>query len=469
MLTFAVFAFGTVNVLIVGRVSYRALIVEQSRRLSLAAGLLARRVEHPILHDDRVELHSLLTESVELDPDLSYVVVSGEKGAVLAHTFASEVPNWVFSEELVGIDRDKEVLFRSGEGILFRELAEPILDGKLGFVRVGLDESGARAEVTSLLSVLAAMVAAFLVSGIAATVWVARRITIPLTSIIDAVEAFDLSGEPVRLNVNTGDEIEVVAGHVQSMTARLQRFFQGERARGRELARVERLAALGTLAAGLAHELNNPLAGIKNAAQRLPRLQADSDRIPKYASVIEDAARRMERVLKRMLDFSRPQEVNLEHVSLAECVASAIDLSQARLRASCVAVDLPISLPQVDADADLLVQVLLNLLLNAADAVGVCDDRSECDAPEIRVSAETDGDHVRLSLCDYGPGVPADLRERIFDPFFSSKPAGKGTGLGLPTSWSSMRDMGGHLTLDPESADSGACFVITLPTVRKVE
>ncbi|MCP4896432.1 MAG: HAMP domain-containing protein [bacterium] len=467
LLTFAVFTFGVVNLLVVGRVSYRALSLEQSRRLSFAAGLLARRVEHPILHDDRVELHALLDESVALDPDLDYVVASDAQGAVLGHTFDSEIPDWVFSRELASIDREQEVLFRSEEGTLYRELAKPVLDGSLGFVRVGLDESGARAEVKSLLSVLAAMVTLFLVSGIAATIWVARRITTPLTSIIDAVEAFDLIGEPVSLNVQTGDELEVVATHVQSMTERLQRLYQAERARERDLARVERLAALGSLAAGLAHELNNPLAGIKSAAQRLPRIPSDSDRISEYASVIEDASRRMERVLKGMLDFSRPREVNLEAVSVADCVGSAIDLAQARIRKSCITFNLAPALPPVEADPDLLIQVLLNLLLNAADAMDCCDPTMECDSPKIAISAESDGDSVDLWVRDRGPGVPDEYRERIFDPFFSSKADGKGTGLGLPTSWSLIRDMGGNLTLESKVDEFGAGFLITLPTARK--
>lgn len=468
MLAFAVFAFGSVNLLVVGRLSYRALTLEQSRRLSFAAGLLARRVESPILHDDRVELNELLDEAVKLDPDLAYVVISDPEGRVLAHTFDGEVPGWVFSPELMPVGREPEVLFQSeARGALYRELAEPILEGKLGLVRVGLDESGAREEVKTLLSALAGMVATFLVAGIGATTWVARRVTRPLTSIIDAVETFDLSERPVSIDVATGDELEVVADHVQSMTRRLQRLYQAERARDRELARVERLAALGTLAAGLTHELNNPLAGIKSAAQRLPRIPAGSERLTEYASVIVDAARRMERVLQGMLDFSRPQEVNLEETSVLDCITSAVGLSQARIKESCLRLDLPSTLPPVKADPGLLIQALLNLLLNAADAVGVCNAHAECDAPKIVISAETSGDSVLVRVRDSGPGVPAELRERVFDPFFSTKPAGKGTGLGLSTSWSSMLEMGGKLTLGPQTSDGGACFLVTVPTVRK--
>jgi len=405
---------------------------------------------------------------VALDPDLAYVVVSDPDGAVLAHTFGSKIPGWVFSPELVAADRSGQVLFQSeDDGRLFREQAEPVLDGRLGVVRVGLDESGIRTEVKSLLSVLAAMVTTFLVSGIAATIWISRRITKPLSSIIRAVETFDLGGHPVAIDVATGDELEVVADHVRAMTRRLQSLYRTERLRDRELARVERLASLGTLAAGLAHELNNPLAGIKSAAQRLPRLPAGSPRVAEYAAVIVEASRRMERVLKSMLDFSRPQEVNLEDTTIADCVSSAIELSRAKVRRSCIGVELQPALPPIKADPDLLVQVLLNLLLNAADAVGVCEGDAECDVPMIVISAESREDVALIRVRDSGPGVPEELREKVFDPFFTSKPAGRGTGLGLSTAWSLMMEMGGNLILEPPSESGGACFAVTVQVAKK--
>jgi two-component system NtrC family sensor kinase len=261
MLTFAVFAFGAVNLIVVGRLSYRALSIEQSRRLSFIAGLMARRVEDPIFHDERVALLALIRESVDFDPDLAYIVVTDAEGNTLAHTFGAEVPRWALSPELVSPDRESLVLFRSDRGTLYRELAAPVFGGSLGVVRVGLEETGVRSEVVTLLSILAAMVTILFASGIVATVWIARRITSPLTEIVNTLESFELDGGPVSLDVRTADEMEVLARDVCSMTDRLQHLHRAEQERERELARIERLAALGTLTAGLAHELNNPLAG----------------------------------------------------------------------------------------------------------------------------------------------------------------------------------------------------------------
>ena len=468
MLTIAVFTFGMVNLIVLGRLSYRSLILEQSRRLSFAAGLLARRAEEPILHDDRVALYELLAESVELDRDLSYVVITNANGVVLVDTFPGTPPKWVLSSTLVAPDREREVTFVTDDGRHFRELAEPVLDGSIGTVRVGLEETGVRREVVSLLSILAAMVAIFLISGIVATVWASRRITTPLNAIIRAIEDFRLDGERVALDISTHDELEVVAGQVEAMTARLQDLYSAELARERELARIERLAAVGTLAAGLAHELNNPLAGVKSAAQRLAKGAVDPARTRQYAEVIEEACRRMEKVLRGLLDFSRPREAQPAPVATTDCVRSAVELAEARVRPSCIRLNIQDDLPRVLADPDLLVQVILNLLLNAADAVGVCNGMAECEAPKVRIEAEALVGSVRLRVIDAGPGIAAEHREKIFDPFFTTKAPGEGTGLGLPTSWSLMREMGGNLSLDT-SWSTGACFIIELPIADSTE
>ncbi len=465
MLTIAVLVFGCVNIVVVAQLSYRSLTREQSRRISFLANLLAGRAQTLILHDDRVALHDLITESVALEPDLSYVLVAGPGRAVVADTFAGELPGWLQSAALTAEDRPAVVAFDRPDGVRLRDLAVPVLDGSLGVVRVGVEESRVQGEVASLLSVVAAMVAAFLVSGAVATAWVARRITSPLHAIIRAVEDFELDGRRVKLGVRTGDELEVVAAQVEAMTDRLQDLYREQRSRQRELARVERLAAIGTLTAGLAHELNNPLAGVKSAAQRLARSSGDGARIERYAAVIEDACQRMERVLRGMLDFSRPREPQLAPVAVFDCVRAALELAEARVRRSCVAVEIDRDLPPVLADPDLLIQVVLNLLLNAADAVGVCDGRAECDRPAISIGAEEVSGSVKLWVADDGPGIPVENRERIFDPFFSTKATGKGTGLGLTTSWTLVQEMGGSLSLDAGRA-GGACFVVELPVVR---
>jgi two-component system NtrC family sensor kinase len=462
MLTLAVFAFGAVNLIVVGRLSYRALSIEQSRRLSFIAGLMARRVEEPILHDDRVSLHALIGESVGLDPDVSYIVVTDAEGTTLAHTFGAQVPDWALAPELVGPHRDPLVLFRSDRGTLYRELAAPVLGGSLGVVRVGLEEAGVRSEVVTLLSILAAMVTAFLASGIAATVWVARRITSPLTEIVNTLESFELDGGPVSLDVRTADEMEVLARHVHSMTDRLQRMHRTDRERERELARVERLAALGTLTAGLAHELNNPLAGIKSAAQRLDSVRSDPDRTDRYARVIIDATQRMELILRGFLDFSRVQEVQLEEVSVPPCIEAAVELARSRLQGCAVDILVEPSLPPATADSNLLVHATLNLLLNAADAVTGSQE------PRVSVEARHVDQQIHISVTDSGPGVPADIRERIFNPFFTTKPGGEGTGLGLSTSWMMIQEMGGSLAL-VHDWPSGARFAIELQAAEEDE
>ncbi|HHQ47487.1 MAG TPA: HAMP domain-containing histidine kinase [Acidobacteria bacterium] len=301
------------------------------------------------------------------------------------------------------------------------------------------------------------MVFVFLVVGLVAARWVARRVTAPLERIVSELEAFQLEGPPFRPGIDSGDEMEILAAQVEEVTDRLQRLYLQERERERDLARVERMAALGTLTAGLGHELNNPLAGIKNAAQRLDRHAADAVRVQRYAGLIEDAVRRMERLLGDMLRFSRSGAVNLGPVEVCSAVESAVALARPRMKeaeASC-AISCPAGCPVARADADLLAQAVLNLLINAADAVAGSPVR------EIRVESRAEEGKVEIRVIDTGPGVSTEDAERIFNPFFTTKSPGRGTGLGLSGAWTAIREMGGSLALS-NPGERGARFTITL-------
>ncbi len=223
------------------------------------------------------------------------------------------------------------------------------------------------------------------------------------------------------------------------------------------LLRSEKLATVGRLAAGLAHEVGNPLGAIAGyvelARARLPP-QPPPD-LTDALTRIAAAAQRIDRTVRDLLDFARPATPSLAPIDLGTAIDASVRLAsmQSRFKGVEVATELAPALPRIQADEHHLAQVLLNLLLNAGDAMG--------GAGRVRLVARREGAGARvlLEVEDTGPGVaPADL-SRLFDPFFTTKEPGQGTGLGLAISHRIMESFGGDIAVR-NGAAGGAVFTL---------
>jgi two-component system, NtrC family, sensor kinase len=232
-----------------------------------------------------------------------------------------------------------------------------------------------------------------------------------------------------------------------------------------QLVRAERLAAMGELVAGVAHEINNPISFVRSnlgyVSQALPALrQGRSEEIADLQEALRDAEQGLDRIVALIQDLrmlGRVEPVALSPVNLREAVTGALRVAGAELKRCNLVVSVPHELA-ARSDPGRLGQVLVNLLLNAAQAVA--EQPSEKRTVAVR-AREQDGMCV-LEIADSGSGIPAAIRERIFEPFFSTKPEGRGTGLGLTLARRILEGQGGTVTLLPPSGE-GATFEIRLP------
>ncbi|NNE44991.1 MAG: PAS domain-containing protein [Gemmatimonadetes bacterium] len=221
-----------------------------------------------------------------------------------------------------------------------------------------------------------------------------------------------------------------------------------------EVRKADRLAALGRLSAGVAHEIRNPLAGIRTTAEILRgRLSGDTGH-EQFVDVILEETARLDRIVGSLLQFAKPPEPRREPLDVASLLERATQLAAGRAADRRVALH---PAPKVDpgsplADRDQILQVLLNLILNGIDATP--------EGGEVRLFMEGAPGEVRITVEDDGPGVSPAARERIFDPFFTTKPGG--TGLGLSISQNIVVQHGGTLRI--EATDFGTRATITLPT-----
>ncbi|WP_246660136.1 PAS domain S-box protein [Rhizobium sp. FKL33] len=286
---------------------------------------------------------------------------------------------------------------------------------------------------------------------------------------LEALHA-DGSRFPVELHiadVTRGDE-RLFAAHLRDL--RVQRAAAAEIERQREaLYQKEKLAALGSLLAGVAHELNNPLAIVLGQATLLREILEETeakDLDPKSLAArcgrIETAATRSGRILKNFLAMARQKKGERQPVDLERLLHDVVELLGYNLRSSDVAIETVFGccVPKVVADRDQLYQVIANLIVNAHQALD--ETRRDDKKIKITIGREPDKELVVIAVEDNGPGVPPDIRNRIFEPFFTTKPEGFGTGIGLAISRGLILAHGG--ALDLESRDGpGSRFVIRLP------
>jgi two-component system, NtrC family, sensor kinase len=339
-----------------------------------------------------------------------------------------------------------------------------------------------------------------------------RRVVVPLEALVQDLEAIAGGDYGARLSAGGPAEIGRLAGAANHMASRLISHRDDLAANVRsleetnrqlteardELVRVEKMASVGRLAAGIAHEIGNPLGAIVGYLALLGRTTDEAKR--DLAAAAEQEARRIDRIVHGLLDYARPHEARNQTLQANDVVEQTVELLtvQGRLARVEVQSELDRTLPPVSADPYRLQQVVVNLLLNATDALEHTDpaairittragthrvepllpSRRKDDPPDVdyshrrrfnrpaRLPRESPFAHgaavVEIVVTDNGPGIPPELVDQIFEPFVTTKEPGKGTGLGLAVAARLIDAMGGTIQA-ANVPGSGARFTILLP------
>lgn len=269
--------------------------------------------------------------------------------------------------------------------------------------------------------------------------------------------------------MNRARELSVLVDAFNSMAQKIEGHTEelGEKVRGavaeaerkeRALVVSSRLAAMGTLAAGIAHEINNPIGGMLNAVHRLMQKPELTEKERTYLALVRDGLERVGRTTRRMLDFS-PRKIEPERFRLGDAVDGARALVEHRLSFQGVNFDCRLAedLPALEGDPHEIQQVLLNLFINSLDALG-------SGSGTITVRGSADRDQVELLVADDGPGMAAADLARVMDPFFSAKGEPEASGLGMFISYTIVQNHGGHMEVESAPGE-GFRVRIRMPAV----
>jgi signal transduction histidine kinase len=497
--------------LVPGAILYRRELVRARRdALALTARLLLYRHEADLAREGAAALFSLAHEPDFQATELAgtSVAIYDREGRRLALERQAAAPDPALDAAIAAVcPREEPVAIeREGRLFVFAPIAGP--DGEpLGTMALVSPLDGiTRKVVDHVLFALGLLLAILVALGLATILVVYFHVLRPIAAvrlanraIVEGDDARALVPEPQVPQDELGDvirarnelyrrmlEYEAAIREKNEILKRqaeeLKRWARELEARVREksheltraherLVETEKLAATGRLAAGIAHEINNPLASIAGYAEDLLQLAkggslAESPEFEEFAeslTVIHEQAFRCKRIIRQLLSFARPAPFHLEPVEVGPLIADVLPLIEHRGRGKGVEVELEADpgAPPALADRANLVQVLVNLLENAFDAIPGPGGR-------VAISVEARGKrHVAIEIADTGCGIPEAHRSKVFDPFFTTKPPGSGTGLGLSIVHSIVSRHGGTIDFTSE-AGKGTTFVVVLPAATAV-
>ena len=343
-----------------------------------------------------------------------------------------------------------------------------------------------RTMLISAITITAFSLGFIIVASLCVSFFVHRLVYVPLRDLKTGASRLASGNLEQPIPVRSDDEFGQLSASFNTMTAALKNSRQELREWGNtleqkvekrtkelraaqaEAVRGEKLASVGLLAAGIAHELNNPLTGILTFSHLIRQKMPDGSPDAEDLDLVIRETKRCAAIIRRLLDFAREKTPEKKFADLNQIIEDTARIVErpAHLRDIEITMDLDPNLPPVWIDADLIKQVVMNMLVNAQHAIeekgSITVRTRRCPEPRSPEPGAEPVPMVEFSIVDTGCGIPAKHLQRIFDPFFSSKEVGKGTGLGLSVSHGIVRSHGGAIEVESRVGE-GSTFRVSLP------
>ncbi len=327
-----------------------------------------------------------------------------------------------------------------------------------GSIKIGLSQEEVEAEIQDTRMKLSLIVFAGLVIGILGAAWLSRRITEPLKKLVEATVKISRGEFSQEIAIGSRDEIGDLAQSFNEMSRQLFLARRRMEEANTKLIQAEKLASIGRISAGIAHEIRNPLTTVKLNIQKLIQSDRLNEAEKEHISLSQEGIGQMEKFIKELLDFTRVSELNLDRFSIEQILEESVKMIADFLALKKIVLEKQFQegLPQVLVDGDRLRQLFLNILRNAAEALG--------EEGKIKISLslleEQPVNKIKIEIIDSGCGIPEKDRDVIFEPFYTTKSSG--IGLGLPNARKIIEQHKGSIRVK-ECQGKGTSFEILIP------
>jgi signal transduction histidine kinase len=333
---------------------------------------------------------------------------------------------------------------------------------KWASIKIGLSMEEVRAQELRTRLMLILIGCGGLLIGIAGASLLARRITRPLKKLVEGTVRISKGDFAQKIDIDTKDEIGNLAQSFNEMSRQLVLTRERMEAANKKLLQAEKLASIGRISAGLAHEIRNPLTSVKLNIQKVMESNSLDDVDKEHLDISQEGIGHIENFIKELLNFTRVPELHLGHFSVEEIMDESIKMIRGTLRLKKVQLEKNVEehLPDMLVDGDKLRQVFLNILHNACEAV------TETGKINISLSRTegSEGQGVKIEISDNGSGIPEKDWETIFEPFYTTKSTG--IGLGLANARKIIEQHKGCIRVKKKKSQ-GACFEVIIPCEEK--
>jgi two-component system NtrC family sensor kinase len=340
---------------------------------------------------------------------------------------------------------------------------ETLSGRRAGMLYVGVLEEKYTDIRSQLLTVYVLLTLAIMLAAAGLGYFIASRITSPIQGLIKASRQVSEGNLTPDIGPSEKGEIGLLQNTFREMVAAMGRRHADSEAR---IIQTQKQASVGRLAAGVAHEINNPLTGVLTYTHLLLRRKDLSADIRSDLQIIAEATERVRKIVKGLLDFSRQTRLDPEPTDINRLVAAAMALieNQALMKGVTLKFNPGEKLPELTVDRSQIQSVLINIIINALDATETGG------AIRLFTAASLTGQPagrkgVEITIADTGDGIPPENLDKLFEPFFTTKPVGQGTGLGLAVSLGIVQGHGGHIRVQSE-VGKGSRFFIWLPAEK---
>ncbi len=464
-------------IVIMSTIGYLA--VERERSLLSAevekqGRLLGETLAIPIINDLIYERLGLVEEGGLLDNyileifnrqdlNLLYIAILDEDGKVISHNNVTEYGK-VYSDPLTqsALAADSTIIQRFSNGRHNAlDFGVPLSIGKKrwGTLKFGISLEKAEHEIIATVAKIITLTVILLVAGFVIILLLSRRFISPITQLAYTMEKARGNDLDVRVEIKGHDELAVLGERFNSMIERIRQANEDLRKANEKMIQSEKLASIGILASGVAHEINNPLGGLFNCVQMLKQSGSDPEFRERYLALVKEGLDKIETTVSKLLWMSRKSEHAPVDVNVRNAVDGVYHFVEYKIQKSNIKFvnDVPDGLTVI-VDLHDFQQMLLNLMINAIHAMQA--------GGHLRVRGHWDNGTVKIDVIDTGIGIAPENVGKIFDPFFTTKPTGEGTGLGLWLTYGIMKNYNGEITVE-SAVGKGSSFTMSFPVSVK--